>query len=224
MATLEKNQMLSLAENAVNLALKNGAQDAEAYLYDGQATNIGIELGQISKTNKIIDHGLGIRVSLNKAIGFAYTNILDDPNAIEKAIINALSAAKASKPDPDWKGLPQKQPFNNIEGTFDNKILELQSEDLVNLAAVMLDAAGNVNKKVFPIEGGVGNAYISSALVNSNGISAFDKGTVIECSLAAVAKEGNTVTPACFEFNAARNYEVNPEWIGKKQLNWQFQR
>ena len=44
----------------------------------------------------------------------------------------------------------------------------------------------------------------------------FDKGTIVECSLATLAKEGNTVTPVCFEFNAARNYDVDPEWVGKE--------
>ena len=96
MAVLEKNTMISLAENAVNAALKKGAQEAEAYVYEGQATNIGIELGQISKTNRIIDRGLGIRVVANKAIGFAYTNIVDDAKAVESAVSSALSAAKAS--------------------------------------------------------------------------------------------------------------------------------
>jgi PmbA protein len=37
---------------------------------------------------------------------------------------------------------------------------------------------------------------------------------VIECSLAAVAKEGNKVTPVCFEFNAERNYNVDAAWVG----------
>ena len=41
-------------------------------------------------------------------------------------------------------------------------------------------------------------------------------GTMMECSVATVAKEGNTVTPVCFEFNAARNYNVDPEWVGKE--------
>lgn len=208
--------MLSVAENAVALAQKKGAQDAEAYVYEGQASNIGIELGQISKTHRIIDHGLGIRVSINKAVGFAYTNILGDQNAIDKVILNAISAAKASKPDPDWNGLPQKSSFTNTTGTFDDRLLELQSEDLVNVASTMLDAAIKVNKKVFPIEGGVGSAYISNAIANSNGVSGFDKGTIIEGSLAAVARDGNKVTPACFEFNAARHYDVNPEWIGQQ--------
>jgi PmbA protein len=215
-AVLEKNTMVSLAENAVNAALKKGAQEAEAYVYEGQATNIGIELGQISSTDRIIDRGLGIRVATNKAVGFAYTNILDDKNAIESMVVSALSAAKASKPDSEWNGLPQKKPYASPEKTFDKKVIELGAEDLVNIASMMLDAAGQVDKRVFPIEGGIGSAYISNAIANSNGITGFDKGTVIECSLATVAKEGNMVTPVCFEFNAARNYNVDPVWVGKE--------
>ena len=108
-AVLEKNTMISLAENAVKAALNKGAQDAEAYVYEGQASNIGIELGQISKTNRIIDRGLGVRVALNKAIGFAYTNIVEDAKAVDGAVNSALSSARASKPDPDWNGLSAKE-------------------------------------------------------------------------------------------------------------------
>ena len=108
---MKKTVLISLAEDAVKAALKLGAEEAEAYTYEGQATNIGIELGQISKTNRIIDRGLGIRVIVNKATGFAYTNILDDKAAIDSAVTRALSAARASKPDPDWHGLPEKKPY-----------------------------------------------------------------------------------------------------------------
>jgi PmbA protein len=73
-----------------------------------------------------------------------------------------------------------------------------------------------VNKRVFPIEGGAGAAYLASAVANSNGVAGFDRGTIMECSLAAVAKEKNMVTPVCFEFNAGRAYDVDPEWVGKE--------
>jgi PmbA protein len=215
-AVLEKDKMLSLVENVVNEALKKGASEAEAYVYEGQATNIGIELGQISKSNRIIDRGLGIRVVSNKAVGFAYTNILDDANAAESMILRALSAAKATKPDPDWKGLPQKKPYASPQKTFDDKVVDLDSEELVNLAATMLDSAGQLDKRVFPIEGGIGAAYISNAITNSNGIIGFDKGTVVECSLATLAKERGSVTPVCFEFNVSRNFNVDPVWVGKE--------
>ena len=87
---------------------------------------------------------------------------------------------------------------------------------MVNVASTMLDAASQVDKRVFPIEGGIGCAYISNAIANSNGISGFDKGTVVECSIATLAKEGNAVTPVCFEFNASRNYDIDPVWVGKE--------
>ena len=215
-AVLEKNVMLSLAEKAVALALQKGAAEAEAFVYEGQATNIGIELGQISKTSRIIDRGIGIRVIINKTVGFAYTNITNNAQAIEKAISSALSAAKASKPDPDWKELPQKRPYRRTDQTFDSKIMDLSSEELVNIAAVMLEAAGQVDKRVFPIEGGVSDAYIANAIANSNGTTGFDKGTVVECSVATLAKEGDFVTPVCFEFNAARTFNIDPVWVGKE--------
>ena len=216
MAVLEKNILINLAEDAVKAALKLGAAEAEAYTYEGQATNIGIELGQISKTNRIIDRGLGIRVVVNKATGFAYTNILDDKKAIDSAVTRALSAARASKSDPDWHELPQKKPYSQTEGTFDEKIVELSPEDLVKVTSTMLDAAGEVDKRVFPIEGGVGSGYVANALANSNGIVAYDKGTIVECSIAALAKTGSEVTPICFEFNAARTYSLDPTWVGKE--------
>ncbi len=216
MAVLEKNQMLSLAEKAVKKALKKGAVEAEAYVYESQAMNAGIERGQITKTNTIIDRGLGVRVLVNKAIGFAYTNILEEQKAIEEIIFGALSASRASKPDQDWNGLPEKKPYFASEKIYDSKIHELRSEDLVDIASNILDASLSVDKRVFPIEGGVGAAYLSSALVNSNGVEGFDKGTIMECSLAAVAKERNTVTPVCFEFNAGRTLDVDSAWVGKE--------
>jgi PmbA protein len=215
-AVLEKDQMMHLAETAVNIALKKGAAEAEAYVYEGQTTNVGIERGQITKSNRIIDRGVGIRAVVNKAVGFAYTNIIEDQDALKDTVRKALSAAKASRPDQDWNGFPEKKPDAAVEKSFDHKILELHSENLVDIASSMLDAAVNVNKSVFPIEGSAGAAYLSSAIANSNGVAAFDRGTILECSLAAVAREKNTVTPVCFEFNVARVYRIDPAWVGKE--------
>lgn len=216
MVALRQEEMLSLAQSAVDFAQKKGAAEAEAFIYEGQATNVGIERGQITKSARIVDRGLGVRVSINKAVGFSYTNIIENKTAIEEAILKAISAAKASKPDEDWHSLPEKKPFASVEKTYDSKIVELRSEDLVKVASLMLDAAEKTDKRVFPIEGGVGAACISNAVANSNGIACFDKGTIIECSLATIGKEGTKVTPVCFEFNAERSYNIDPEWVGKE--------
>jgi PmbA protein len=216
-AVLEKNEMLNLAEKTVQVAVAKSASEAESYVYEGQASNVGIELGQVNKTNQIIDRGVGVRVVVNKAVGFAYTNIVNDPNAIEKIVDSALSAAKASKPDKDWKGFTQKKSYvSTLDGTFDSKVLDIGADELVNISQTMIDSAVDVDKKVLAAEGGIGNAYIANAVANSNGVLGFDKGTVIECSLATLAKDGNKVTPVCFEFNAARNYKIDPAWVGSE--------
>jgi PmbA protein len=215
-AVLKEQVLLNLAEEAVKTALKLGAEEAEAYTYEGQATNVGVELGQISKTNRIIDRGVGVRVIVHKAVGFAYTNILSDKAAIDSTVSRALSAARASKADPDWHGLTQKKPYQTTQGTFDQAIVDLSPEDLVKVTAQMLDAAQSVDKQVFPVEGGVGSGYVANAIANSNGIAVYDKGTIVECSIAALAKAGGAVTPICFEFDASRTYKLNPEWVGKE--------
>jgi PmbA protein len=213
---LKKDETLSLVEDAVRFALKAGADEAEAFAYQGLTNSVIIERGQISRSSRIIDRGIGIRAILNKAIGFAYTNILESREAIEKTARNALKAAKTSKPDKDWRGLASRKSQVSVENTYDRRVAELQSEDLVKLASSMLIAAEEVDKRVFPIEGGVGASELTTAIANSNSIVSFDQGTVIECSLATVSQEGGEVTPVCFEFNTERNYQIDPEWVGKE--------
>jgi PmbA protein len=157
---------------------------------------------------------LGIRTVFKKAVGFSYTNILTNKASVEEAVLKSLKSAKASKPDKDWQGFPSKKPFAEVKNVFDKMICELSPEELVKNASVMLEAAEKTDKRVFPIEGGVGASYLSRAVVNSNGVSSFDRGTLIECSLATVAQESGEVTPVCFEFNAERLYKIDPEWVG----------
>ncbi|MEM2394835.1 MAG: TldD/PmbA family protein, partial [Candidatus Bathyarchaeia archaeon] len=214
MAALKEEEAISLAESAVTLALKEGAGEAEAFIYQGLTMTVAIERGQIAKSSRIIDQGLGLRAIVDRAVGFAYTNMLKSNAAIEETAIKAVKSAKASKPDKDWHGLPTKKPVPKVENTFDSRIVGLSSEDLVKMASLTLEAAEKRDPRVFPIEGGVGASYLLRAIANSNGVVGFDHGTIIECSLATVAREKGVVTPICFEFNIERCYKVDPAWVG----------
>ena len=67
-----------------------------------------------------------------------------------------------------------------------------------------------------PIGGGVGTFLEYRAVVNSHGLEVHDKGTGIECSIETIAREGDEVTPVCFELNMERVYKIAPEWVGKE--------
>jgi PmbA protein len=213
---LKQEELLSLAEDAVKFALKNSAEEAEAFAYQDLTSNVSIELGQIAKSSRIIDRGVGVRTIINKSVGFSYTNMLENKVAIEETVLKALSSAKASKPDENWHGLPDKKPAVSVTNTYDPNIANLHSEDLVKVASLMLDSAEQTGRLIFPMEGGAGASYLFSAIANSNGISDVDKGTMIECSLATIGQQGGEVTPVCFEFDAERSYKIDPEWVGKE--------
>lgn len=211
---LKQEEMQSLAENAFSFALKKGADEAEAFIYQGLTTNVAVERGQITKSSRIIDRGIGIRVILNKTIGFSYTNVLENKTAIEDTVLKALNSAKASKPDTNWNSLPSKKSVASVKDIYNKRIADLRPENLVKIASAMLDAAEEKDKRVFAVEGGAGASCLSRAIANSNGVECFDQGTIIECSLATIAQQGNEVTPVCFEFNIERSYNVDPEWVG----------
>jgi len=213
---LKQEKLLSTAEDAVKSTLKKGAAEAEAYVVESCSTTVGIERGQIAKSSRVLDQGLGVRAVVNKAVGFSYTNLLDDKKALEEAVEKAVSAAKASKPDKDWHGFPTMKSFPSVKDGFDKRIVELGSGDLVEIAGLILDSAEATDKRVISVEGGVSASYGYGAVANSNGVAGFDSGTVIDCGLATVGNDAGEVTPVCYELNTERRYNVDPEWVGRE--------
>ncbi|MEA2089148.1 MAG: TldD/PmbA family protein [Thermoproteota archaeon] len=215
MAELKPEELIHFGEKAVNIAMRKGADEAEAFLSQTLNTSVNIERGQIAKNMRKKDQGLGIRAVYRKAVGFSYTNILND-KSVEETAIKAFQSAQASKADKNWPGFPTPKKFVATKNTYDKKLVTISSNELVNMASNMLDEAASYDKRVFVTLGTVENRLSSRVVVNSHGVEAFDEGTSIECTLGAVAREANEVTPICMEFNAERVYKINPKWVGRE--------
>ena len=213
MAELKLGELLDFGKKAVDDAVKKGANEAEAYLSIGTRISIDIERGQIVRSIKSMDQGLGIRIIFNKAVGFSYTNVLSDKNVSETAT-RAFRAAKASKPDNNWVKLPNPRIYSNTNGTYDKRITELSSEALVDVAAEMLGAVCDYDKRVLAVAGGASTSVFGTVLVNSHGIEVSDVGTAIGCSMETIGRDGSDVTPACFDLEAQRIYDIDPTVVG----------
>jgi len=206
-------ELIDFGKKAVGLAIKRGADEAEAYLSISIGTSIDIERGQIVRSAKSSDQGLGVRAVYKKAVGFSYTNTLTVKN-IEEAADRAFRAARASRPDKNWVNLPSAGKYCETTGTYDKRIVDLSSEDLVKLAADMLGAVGDYDKRVLAVDGGVATSLFSSAVVNSCGVEVSDVGTAVGCSMETIARDGSDVTPACYELDAERVYDIDPVAVG----------
>ncbi|KPV64082.1 MAG: protease TldD [Candidatus Bathyarchaeota archaeon BA2] len=215
MAELKPEELTNIGEKAVKIATKKGAEEAEAFLSISSSISVGIERGQIVRSVKGMDRGLGVRALYKKAAGFSYTNILTD-KTIQDAAVKAFHSAKASKPDKNWVSLPSPKKHSATKSTYDKRLPAIPPDELVETASVALNAAEGYDKRVFPVGGGVGTLLAARAIINSYGVEAYDKGTSIGCSIETIAREAGEVTPVCFEFNAERVYKIDPEWVGRE--------
>jgi len=208
-------KLLEIGKKSVEKAIRLGADEAEAFLSEGYLNSVGIQRAQIVGCMSRWEHGIGIRVAYNKAVGFAYTTILDE-KVIDETIEKALKFAKANKPDDNWPGFSSLKDFPEIKNVYDKKIAEAPPEELVSDTSTMLEAALNYDKRVLPIGGGIQTSHICQAIVNSNGVEALDRGTGIACYLVTLAHEAAEVTPVCFEYNVERIWKIDPEWVGRE--------
>jgi len=206
-------ELIEYGKRAVDFALRNGADEAEAYLSMSSGTSIDIERGQIVRSAKSVDQGLGVRAVYRKAVGFSYTNTLT-VKTIENVASRDFKAAKASRPDKDWLKFPSHGCLGKPKGTYDKRILDLSSDILVTMTTDMLEAVTSYDKRVLAVAGGTAKSLFSSAVVNSNGIESSDVGTVVGCSMETIARDGSDVTPACYEVNMERVYDVDPIGVG----------
>lgn len=206
-------ELIGFGKQAVKAALKMGANEAEAFLSVSSGTSIDIERGQIVRSAKRMDQGLGVRAVYRKAVGFSYTNTLTD-KSIEEAAERAFRAARASKPDKNWVKFPCCGKFGEARGTYDKRVADLSSDEMVDVAAVMLSAVEAYDKRVLAVDGGVGASLFGEAVVNSLGVEVCDVGTAVACSVETIARDGADVTPACYEVNTERMYNIDPEAVG----------
>lgn len=215
MAELKPEELINFGGKAISIATRKGADEAEAFLSTSSSMSVEIERGQIVRSAKRMDRGLGVRVVYKKAVGFSYTNILTD-KTIQDAAVKAFHSAKASKPDENWVSLPSPRKPSATKNTYDKRLTAIPPDELVKTASCALSAAEGYDKRVFPIGGGVGTILASGAIINSHGVEVYDEGTSIGCSVETIAREAGEVTPVCFEFNAERVYKIDPEWVGRE--------
>ena len=213
MAEHKLAELISFGKRAVDFAIKSGAQEAEAFLSMSSGTSIDVERGQIVRSTKSVDQGLGIRAVYRKAVGFSYTNMLTN-KTVEETATRAFRAAKASKPNKSWLKFPSKASFGAPTGVYDKRIVGLSSDELVEIASDMLGAVEAYDKRVLAVDGGAAKSVFSAVVVNSCGVEVSDVGTAVGCSMETIARDGSDVTPACYEFDTKRVYDLDAVGVG----------
>ncbi|MHA1617313.1 MAG: TldD/PmbA family protein [Candidatus Njordarchaeales archaeon] len=204
-----------LVEWVVNEALKLGADEAECYGHYSKQYNVNIMAGEVKQPSFQEDAGLGIRVIVNKRLGFAATNVFEREK-IREAIKRALSIARASQENPKWRSLPEASKYESVRGIIDTRIRDIDPGEVLEITSNLLNNITSLDKRVIPVWGGVFAGYNKALIANSNNVRGEKEGTIIGGSLGTIARDGNVTTPVHSEVVMSRTKEINFDGLALK--------
>ncbi len=198
----------------INEALKLGASEVECYASYSQSYNIDIMAGEARQPSYYDEGGLGIRVIVNKKLGFSATNVFDKEKILE-TIKKAISIAKTSKENPNWVKLPDKSKYEEVKGILDKSIKNIQPEAILNKAALLINTIISTDHRVLPVWGGVSADYTFEMIANSNNILAQKEGTYLGASIGTIARDNGVTTPIHMEMRVSRSMNIDFEELGR---------
>lgn len=252
---MDEHELLKLGNKAMNQAQKLGAEEAEIFLYVENQTLVqfvgGIFASRSGAVKGLkgmfvriaepwikkkglpiitsgIKAGVGVRAIVKKAIGFSSVSSIEEKRVLE-AVEEAIKIAKIRPPDPNWVSLPEDKKPLGEGGVFDERILGLDVEKLLELCVGGCVTVGDFDKRITQAMGSISTASVSGGIVNTNGIEVFDKGTAFTVYFSAKAKSGGEEVSSG-EFVVSRSYteDLQPiavsasertiESLGKKAL------
>ena len=182
-----------IGEDVIKKAIKAGADEAEAVLENVKEFNVNVRKGEVETLQKSVSKGLGLRVYINKALGFAYTSDLS-PEALEETVKRTVDLAKITEAKP-WQGLPEfgPQPLAELN-LHDAELAGVPDEKKIAIAKEVEGIAMAQDKRITNSEGGsFSNTEREAGLFNSKGISYTLKETSCGFSAYVIAGEGDNM-------------------------------
>lgn len=166
------DRLLDVAEMAVKTALRMGASQSQAssFLLDAALTRYANS--QIHQNVAYRSGGVSIRVVLpDMRMGDMEAFTLEE-EGVEKAVGDAVRIAKASRPNLDFKGLPEPMPWSQLEGGFDEETSLFTPHDRVQMVREAIETAHAKSPLVRAVAGNLSTNSAYFAVVNSLGVSA----------------------------------------------------
>lgn len=182
-----------IGEDVVKKAIQYGADEAEAVIENAKEFSVTVRKGEIETLQKSVSKGLGLRLFINKQLGFSYTSDLS-PESLDDTVKKTIELAKITEAKP-WQGLPDfgPQPLADLD-LYDPEIAKVPDEKKIAIAKEVERIAMAQDKRITNSEGGsFSNAEREAGLFNSKGISYVLKETRYSFSAYVIAGEGNNM-------------------------------
>ena len=168
---MQAGDLQQMAADVVGRALRAGATDAEAVVYEGEEFAAHVRLGQTETLKESGSRAIGLRVFLGKRV--ANTSSSDfSAEALDRLLNGAMGLAKITSEDP-FVGLPEPEEFGKLEGDlglyFDD-VNEQPPAERIEIARRVEEAAMQYDPRITNSGGGDFDTSTShKVMVNSRG-------------------------------------------------------
>jgi len=206
--------LLDICADVVARALAAGADEAEAYLESSTSRTVDARGGEIESITNASARGVGVRVLIGGALGFASGTDLDAAGRADLAE-QAVWLARASAPDAA-RILPDSAPLPAADlAIYDPAVAEL------SIAAV-LDILTRTERAALADDPRIDAAHIERfgqtvgqvAIANSRGVAASAMSTSCYISLSVIAREGDVAERGHANMVTHGPGPLDPERVG----------
>ena len=183
------DRLLGIAEETVQYAMKQNVDQAQAsaFLLDTALTRFANS--QIHQNVATKKGGVLIKVIQNKQISNIRVNTLEREQ-IEKAVMQAVKIARASRPNKDFKSLPKPEPWTPVEGVFDEETANCTPQYRAEKVKEAIETAHSKSSIVKAVAGYFSTGSMAYAIANSLGVSAGTRASSTDMKTTVISKSG----------------------------------
>ncbi len=194
---------LDLLASVIARARNQGADAADAMMYDSASLSVSWRLGRLEDVERSESRDLGLRVFFGKSQASA-SSTRTDGAALDALVDRVISMARAAPPDP-WCGLADPDLLEKAPQNLDlHDPVEPEVEALIARAAAAEDAARAV-RGVTNSEGAGGSwGEARVSLMSSHGFAQSYRSSSHSVSVSVVAGEG-TGMERDYDYSSARH-------------------
>ncbi|HZY61187.1 MAG TPA: TldD/PmbA family protein, partial [Edaphobacter sp.] len=209
-----------LATDVIAKALRAGATDAEAVLYEGDEFSSLVRLGQVETLKESGSRAIGLRVFLGQRVASTSSSELS-PDSIERLIEGAIALAKITNEDP-FAGLPEAHQFGKIESDqhlYFEDVNAMPPAERIEIARRVEAAAMAYDTRIQNSGGGDFDIATShKILVNSRGFIGEYRRSYCGFSAMPIAVDEKGGMQRNYWYSAARSVRKleSPEAIGQE--------
>jgi len=217
---MNRKERLNLANWAVDLAKKNGADEVAVNISNRREIEVEYRDKKLEKLKESIQSSLGLTIYADNRYSGHSTNDLNK-DSLKKFIEEAVAMTKYLTKDP-YRSLPDPKYYQGLK-KVDLKILDpdyekVDSKKRVQFAAEIEAAAMTQSDKIISTTAGYSDTYYESLKVHSNGFEGEQQGTVFSAGAEVTVRDDKEGRPEDWYYATVRFHKdlPTPEILGKK--------